>query len=154
MSFNVSIEEFNNNRILDTFNNYDFYESSEIHNTYEIMSRYLHFFINQFQLNILIEFNLINPIYIFKFVRDNIDLIELIKKVNTLLKYYFPNHDYCLEFVPDPEFDSLNQLVVYIKVDESSFDEEWDLLKKLNKNIRSLKVSNPKVKQYFSVDLW
>lgn len=152
MSYNVEM--------IDSFNNYEFGNNTYTSNFNEdinnsdklVLKNYLKEFIRQFQLNILNNYNLINPKEIIKFVLDNDDLIDLFQKINPLIKEYFPNHIYCLEFVPDPEFSNLNQLVCYIKVDDAVFYEEWKILKQLNKDIRHSIGSNSK--SLFSVDLW
>lgn len=117
------------------------------------MSEYLDSFTKKFQLTLADEYNLINPIDIYKFILENNDLIELIQKIKPLLNKFFPNCTYSLEFVPDPEFESLNQLVIYVH-STSSFDKGWNLLKQLKKDFRNLKVSNEKIKRLLSVDLW
>lgn len=117
------------------------------------MSEYLDSFTKKFQLTLADEYNLINPLDIYKFILENNDLIELIQKIKPLLNKIFPNCTYSLEFVPDPEFESLNQLVIYVH-STSSFDKDWNLLKQLKKDFRNLKVSNEKIKRLLSVDLW
>lgn len=117
------------------------------------MSEYLDSFTKKFQLTLADEYNLINPLNIYKFILENNDLIELIQKIKPLLNKIFPNCTYSLEFVPDPEFESLNQLVIYVH-STSSFDKDWNLLKQLKKDFRNLKVSNEKIKRLLSVDLW
>lgn len=117
------------------------------------MSEYLDSFTKKFQLTLADEYNLINPLDIYKFILENNDLIELIQKIKPLLNKIFPNCTYSLEFVPDPEFESLNQLVIYVH-STSSFDKDWNLLKQLKKDFRNLKVSNEKIKRLLSVNLW
>lgn len=117
------------------------------------MSEYLDSFTKKFQLTLADEYNLINPLDIYKFILENNDLIELIQKIKPLLNKIFPNCTYSLEFVPDPEFESLNQLVIYVH-STSSFNKDWNLLKQLKKDFRNLKVSNEKIKRLLSVDLW
>lgn len=131
------------------FNNIDYNKSSDIET---IKINYLREFINQFK-NISKEYNIINIEEVIRFVLVNDDLIELIQKVTPLLKQYFPEHKYCLKFVPDPEFKNLNQLVAYIEIEDNDFDKEWDIMQELEKSIRA-SCSNLKVKHLFSVDLW
>ena len=86
-------------------------------------------------------------------ILNNPDLIELIEKTNPLLNKYFNGHEFILEYWIDPEFSSFNQLIIYAKI-QGSFDDEWKSLEELKDKIENLEISNFKVKEIFSVDLW
>lgn len=137
---------------LDSIKSYD--KKYKQFNDEIILHDYAHLFINQFQENFLREYELINSNEIRNFIFKNDDLIELFHEINFLIKKYFNDYPCSLEFVQDPEFNSLNQLVIYVHGEESSFDEDWGILKQLNKEIRMLNISNKDVKSLVSVDLW
>lgn len=94
------------------------------------------------------NYDLINRDEIYEFIKLNIDSLNELNQILPLLNKYFPSEKFLLKFVPDYEFEELNQLVVYICGDISNFDVKWDLLNKLNDEINSF-VSN-----LISVDLW
>lgn len=100
-----------------------------------------------------IDFQLINSSEIENCILNNPDLIELIEKTNPLLNKYFNGHEFILEYWIDPEFSSFNQLIIYAKI-QDSFDDEWKSLEELKDKIENLEISNFKVKEIFSVDLW
>ena len=56
---------------------------------------------------------------------------------------------FALEFERDPEIPSFNKIVLYVKGERNYFDEDWEKLKKINKEIR-----NFSLKDLFSLDLW
>lgn len=58
-----------------------------------------------------------------------------------------------MEFIQDPEFESLNQLLIYVSNDDSNFDNDWELLGQLKTEIRSLNLSNNEIKRFLEVDL-
>ena len=89
-------------------------------------------FIESFK-TILSNFELLNKEEILNFIFHNIGLLELIKNIKPIIKKHFPNHDYALEFNSDPEIPQFNQIILYVKGDENSFDEDWVEVKKVNK---------------------
>lgn len=103
-------------------------------------------------LNALEGFNLINSFEIVEFIYKHIQLLNLIDKLIHLLNKYYPNHLYCLKFIKDPEFANLDHLMCYIKVND--FDNEWNILKKLNKELRQLIFTDSSIKHILAVDLW
>ena len=110
-------------------------------------------FMKSFQ-DILDGFELLNEEQIIDFIFHNIGLLELIENANPLIKEHFPDKSFGLEFDEDPEISSLNKLVLYVKGDEGSFDEDWEEVKKVNREIRKLSLYDDSVKSLFSVDLW
>lgn len=100
------------------------------------------------------DFNLINIMEIQDFILLHDDLFDYLSQIKLLLQNYFSEYDYCLEFYSDPELQSLNQLVIYINGDESSFDEDWSSLKRMNSEINELGNFPNSVKHLISVDLW
>lgn len=97
---------------------------------------------------------LFNEKQIMHFVFKNPGLLELIKNVEPIIKEHFPENSFGLEFEEDPEISSLNKLVLYVKGEESSFDEDWEEVKKVNREIRKLSFYGDSAKRLFSVDLW
>lgn len=110
-------------------------------------------FIESFK-TILSNFELLNKEEILNFIFHNIGLLELIKNIKPIIKKHFPNHDYVLEFNSDPEIPQFNQIILYVKGDENSFDEDWVEVKKVNKEIRKLSLYDNSIKNLFTVDLW
>lgn len=110
-------------------------------------------FIESFK-TILSNFELLNKEEILNFIFHNIGLLELIKNIKPIIKKHFPNHDYALEFNSDPEIPQFNQIILYVKGDENSFDEDWVEVKKVNKEIRKLYLYDNSIKNLFTVDLW
>ena len=88
------------------------------------------------------------------FIIEHLGLIELIENAALIIKNHFPKYSFGLEFEEDPEISSLNKLVLYVKGDEGSFDEDWEEVKKVNREIRKLSLYDDSVKSLFSVDLW
>ena len=110
-------------------------------------------FIESFK-TILSNFELLNEEEILNFIFHNIGLLELIKSTKPIIKEHFPNYDYALEFNSDPEIPQFNQIILYVKGDENSFDENWVEVKKVNKEIRKLSLYDNSIKSLFTVDLW
>lgn len=88
------------------------------------------------------------------FIDKNIGLMELIEKVTLLVKDNFVGNSFALEFERDPEIPSFNKIVLYVKGERNSFDEDWEKLKKINKEIRNFSLKDDSVKDLFSLDLW
>ena len=110
-------------------------------------------FIESFKTN-LNDFELLNKKETMNFIFHNIELLELIKSTKPIIKKHFPNHDYALEFDSDPEIPNFNKIILYVKRDEDSFDEDWEDLKKVNKEIRKISLYDNSVKNLFTIDLW
>ncbi|WP_304093168.1 hypothetical protein [Methanobrevibacter ruminantium] len=104
--------------------------------------------------NTLSNFDLLNEDEIIMFIIEHLGLIELIENAALIIKNHFPKYSFGLEFEEDPEISSLNKLVLYVKGDEGSFDEDWEEVKKVNREIRKLSLYDDSVKSLFSVDLW
>lgn len=144
---------------LPVFNNYNLNQPRYFEYNYskeKILKEYLENFIKSFQLNILKQYTLINRDKIIKFILDHYDLIELIYNINPLLLKYFPNYNYYMEFVLDPEFESLNQLIIYIHDTDSNnnFDINWNKLEKIREKIEKIDISNNEIKKFLDLDLW
>ncbi len=109
----------------------------------------------EFKFNQLFnDFTLINPIEIQEFILLHDDLFDYLGKINELLRTVFKDNEYYLEFSSDPEIQTLSQLIVYVKSEEYSFDDDWNLLRILNKKIRSIEEFPSSLKRLLSVDLW
>ena len=104
--------------------------------------------------NTLSNFELLNESETIKFIVKNIGLIELIEKATQIVKNHFPANSFALEFDEDPEIPSFNKLVIYVKGEDESFDEDWEEIKIINKEIRKLPLYDDSVKNLLSVDLW
>ncbi len=91
---------------------------------------------------------------IINFIIKNIGLMELIEKITPIIKKHFPDNSLALEFERDPEIPSFNKLAIYVKGNDESFDEDWEELKKVNKEIRTLSLYDDSVKSLLSLDLW
>ena len=100
------------------------------------------------------HFLVLNNTELKEFIKSHDDLLLLIDKINPLLKKIFPNFVYILDFNQDPEFQYLNQVVIYIHIGQSSFDENWALLRQLNKEIINIGEFPSQLKRLLSVDLW
>lgn len=110
-------------------------------------------FIESFK-STLSNFELLNEEEILNFIFHNIGLLELIENIKPIVKAHFPNYDCALEFNSDPEIPQFNQIVLYVKGDENSFDEDWEKVKKVNKEIRKVSLYDNSFKSLFTVDLW
>ena len=104
--------------------------------------------------NTLSNFELLNESETIKFIVKNIGLIELIEKTTPIMKNHFPSNSFALEFDKDPEIPSFNKLVIYVKGVDESFDEDWEEIKRINKEIINLPLYDDTVKNLLSVDLW
>ena len=108
----------------------------------------------KFIKNTLSIFDLINEDEIINFIVKNIGLMEIIEKATLIIKNHFPNNNFALEFDKDPEIPNFNKIVMYVKGEDESFDEDWEEVKKVNKEIRALSLYDDSVKNLLSVDLW
>ena len=83
------------------------------------------------------HYELINPDEIYEFIKLNNNLLNELYLVLPLLNKYFPSKRFQLKFVPDYEFEELNQLVVYICSDEDNFEDDWKIINELDAKLRS-----------------
>ena len=65
------------------------------------------------------------------------------------IKEFF-QQSYALEFDSNPEIPNFNKIVMYVKGEDESFDDDWEEIKKVNKEIKSLSHCG----DLLSVDLW
>ena len=100
------------------------------------------------------DFLVFNNAELKKFIKSNDDLLLLIDKIYPLLNKYFPDFVFILDFNQDPEFESLNQVEIFIHIAESGYDENWNKLKLLNNEIDGLNEFPYSIKRLISVDLW
>ena len=98
------------------------------------------------------DFELVNKEEILNFISLNTGLLDLITSSMFIIKKYFRDCDCVLEFEIDPEISDLSQLVLYVKVDTDSFDESWEKMRIMNKEIRKISYKNS-LNGLFSVDL-
>ncbi|WP_298498652.1 hypothetical protein [uncultured Methanobrevibacter sp.] len=59
---------------------------------------------------------------VYDFINSNRGLIVLLKELHPYLSSNFPNGEFSLMYSIDPEFDSLSNIVVNVKVDRYTFD--------------------------------
>ena len=104
--------------------------------------------------NTLSNFELHNKDEIINFIVKHVGLIELIEKVTLIISDYFPNNSFALEFDKDPEIPNFNKIVMYVKGEDETFDNDWEEVKKVNKEIRTLTLYDDSVKNLLFVDLW
>lgn len=81
------------------------------------------------------HYELTNPDEIYDFIKLDIDLLNELDQILPLLNKYFPTKKFYLKFVPDYEFEDLDQLVVYICTDNENFEEDWKILNELNSQL-------------------
>ena len=103
--------------------------------------------------SVLDNFYLFNSEEISNFINSNNGLLELLESVYHLLESYFPNCTYSLHYAQDPEIIGLEDLMLFIKVDEKEFKNYRNKLHDLEREIDDLKISNPKVKRLLLVEL-
>ena len=108
----------------------------------------------KFIKNTLSHFELINEEEIINFIVKNIGLMELIEKATLIIRNNFANNGFALEFDRDPEIPNFNKIVIYVKGEDESFDENWEEIKKVNKEIRTLSLYDDSVINLLIVDLW
>ena len=82
------------------------------------------------------HYELINPDEIYEFVKLNNNLLNELYQVLPLLNKYFSSKKFQLKFVPDYEFEELNQLVVYICSDDDNFEDDWEIVNELDAKLR------------------
>ena len=104
--------------------------------------------------NTLSKYELLNEKEIIDFIIKNIGLIELIEKATPIIKNYFTDNSFALEFDRDPEIPSFNKIILYVKGEDESFDEDWEEIKKVSEKIRSLPLYDDSVKNLLIIDLW
>lgn len=85
-------------------------------------------------------YNFINPLEIKKFIYENKQFIDFFNEITPILKKQYPNNNYSLEFLVDPENDDLNQIELIINVNSkdtnsNSVVSKW---RELNKNLRDI----------------
>ena len=108
----------------------------------------------KFIKNTLSIFDLINEDEIINFIVKNIGLMEIIEKATPIIKNHFPNNNFALEFDKDPEIPNFIKIVMDVKGEDESFVEDWEEVKKVNKEIRAVSLYDDSVKNLLSVDLW
>ena len=106
-----------------------------------------------FKESVLDNFYLFNSEEIINFINSNNGFLELFERVYPLLESYFPNYSYSLHYAQDPEIIGLEDLMLFIKVDEKEFKNHRNKLHDLEREIDDLKISNPKVKRLLLVEL-
>ena len=146
ISENLQVEEFDVNfnpssKIVD----YDRYSVRNVENYHSIV---------MFIKNTLSNFELLNESQTINFIVKHIGIVELIEKATPIVKNHFPAYSFALEFDKDPEIPSANKLVMYVKGEDESFDEDWEEIKRINKEIRNLSLYDDSVKNLLSIDMW
>ncbi len=108
-------------------------------------------FDSKFQ-DLIAKFKTLNHDEIYEFIAENDLFLDLYDDIVPLIEKYFPKCSCSLEFHADPEFDNLNQLVIYVHSNDEDFEKDWKKLEELNEDIRESLGSE--VKELISVDLW
>ena len=85
-----------------------------------------------------------NPEEIFTFLYNE-EFYKCLDKLNDLIEVYFPNCLKYMKFDEDPMYVDLNSLIIYIINGEKSFDENYELLNLLERDLIKSKSSFPKV---------
>ena len=93
----------------------------------------------------LINYNLINPIEIYDFFKENNDMESLIIETLGLIKKYFPNSKNYLEYVDDPEYENLSSLVIYVINKGKSFEENHEIYKLFLNDFYNLREFYPQI---------
>ena len=91
--------------------------------------------------NTLKDVKLVNKKEIVEFITNHASVIELIDEAIPIVRKYFPQYDYELEFSPDYEDSDLDSLVLNIMVDRHNYkasDEDWETLDKMEDEIIQL----------------
>lgn len=89
-----------------------------------------------------------------EFILNNNGLLQYISEITPIVNNYFPNYQKCLTFCRDPEFGELDDITIYINSFMSSFDEDWEKLDKLERELFYLQKFPTKIKGLVSLDLW
>lgn len=100
------------------------------------------------------NYNLINKKEIIDFITIKPLLLDFIKNVTDIIKQEFSNNKLSMEFIQDPEIVEFRYIVIYIHSKDSSFNEDWETLNKINKLINKMDLLNNSMKKYILVDLW
>ena len=97
-------------------------------------------------------YQLYNPEKLKSFIRDHENALEFIHEIVPLLDEYFPDYDKCLEFCEDPEFESLNFIMINIKCID--FKKDKPTLRKLKKEPLYMSKFKRKINGLVCVGLW
>lgn len=154
ISDTVSIIENRGSQVDEFDVNFDSTSKTVDYENYSVRNAEKYPSIVSFIKDTLSNFDLINEQEIIKFIIKNIGLIELIEKVTPIIKTHFPINSLALEFDKDLEIPSFNKLVIYVKGEDESFDDDWEEIKKASKEIRELSLYDDSVKSLLSIDLW
>lgn len=93
------------------------------------------------------EFNQLRNYYdikqefeVYNFVNNHRGLIILLKEIQPHLIKNFPNSEFSLKYSVDPEFDSLSNLILNVKVDRYTFENGvMKTIRKISFELRPLR---------------
>ena len=88
------------------------------------------------------------------FIEKNAELIAYINRITPIINNHFPNYRKCLTFCPDPEYDELDDITIYINSLRSEFDADWKKLDELERELFHITEFSTRIKGLVSVDLW
>ena len=97
-------------------------------------------------------YKLYNPEQLKSFIRDRENALEFIHEITPLVYEYFPEQDKILEFCKDPEFESLDFIMINIKCID--FEKDYATLEKFRKEHLYKSKFEKKINGLVSVDLW
>ena len=89
-----------------------------------------------------------------RYLKKDERLVQYILSITPIINSYFPQNKKYLTYCIDPEFSDLNQAVICVIGNDSSFEEEHDLMNRLNSEILHLDEFSVEVKSSVAVRMW
>lgn len=89
-----------------------------------------------------------------EYLKKDERLIPYIHSITPIIKEYFPKKKMYLTYCIDPEFKELNSAKICVIGDDSLFEEEYELMNKLKKEIIYSTEYPVEVKSLISVRMW
>lgn len=96
-------------------------------------------------------FNLINPKETLEFILYN-NVLDYIQEVKPFLDEYYPNKEYNLRFVIDPEIMDLSCLILSVNNITTPFEDNLNIITKIKSCLRQSNVCNKKFIKNFSLE--
>ena len=97
-------------------------------------------------------YRLYNPDELKDFIKKHEITLDFIHEITPLVYEYFPKHDKTLEFCKDPEFKSLDFIIINIKCID--FEKDYITLEKFEDEPLYNSKYERKINGLVSVDLW
>ena len=89
--------------------------------------------------NTLKDVKLVNKKEIVEFITNHASVIELIDEAMPIVRKYFPQYDYDLELILDPDGDEFNHLVFHVRsYDDDAFEKDWKTSSKMTEEFINL----------------